>query len=121
MVVVVMSWNVLVQTYFFSELRRRFVDRGVANRRTKVVFPNHLRAEARLVRIVESLSAMNADFICLQEVERYELLYAAFHEKNVQYEGLYVKRPNQAISDGSAMFYNNLRLKLFVLFLLLKM
>lgn len=102
----VCSWNILVQTYFFSELRRRLVDRGAATRRTKVVFPKHLRSEARLERIVQMLTALQADFICLQEVERYEALFAAFHEQNIQYEGLYVKRPSQSITDGCAMLYN---------------
>ncbi|KAF5777792.1 putative poly(A)-specific ribonuclease [Helianthus annuus] len=91
------SYNILAQAYVKSS-----------------VFPHSpspcLKWKARSPIILDVLKSLDADILCLQELDEYDKFYKEKIEQN-DYSSIYIKRSGRKL-DGCGIFYKHKRLEL---------
>ncbi|KAM0019521.1 putative poly(A)-specific ribonuclease [Helianthus debilis subsp. tardiflorus] len=91
------SYNILAQAYVKSS-----------------VFPHSpspcLKWKARSPVILDVLKSLDADILCLQELDEYDKFYKEKIEQN-DYSSIYIKRSGRKL-DGCGIFYKHKRLEL---------
>ncbi|KAL7589217.1 hypothetical protein Lser_V15G36549 [Lactuca serriola] len=95
----VVSYNILAQVYVKSS-----------------VFPHSpspcLKWKARSPIILDLLKHLDADILCLQELDEYDTFYKEKIEQN-DYSSIYIKRSGRK-SDGCGIFYKHNKLELVI-------
>lgn len=93
------SYNILAQAYVKS-----------------IVFPHSpppcLKWKARSLIILDVLKNLNADILCLQELDEYDKFYKGKIEQN-DYSSIYIKRSGRKL-DGCGIFYKHNKLELVI-------